>query len=297
LGWKSEIARSALKKALPFKPALRRLRRRVLPYPPACADSRIAIEHGIKLIELLRACDFEVDGKVGLEIGTGWIPTIPIIHWLHGARRFYLTDVVRYLDRQTLDLAKRNVQAHRDLIASRLGEPQRRLPQAQSESAALGHFGFEYFAPIKWHQTPPESVDYVISRAVLEHISAQQIPGLLSSVSSVLKPGGLIASIIDNSDHFQHEDHTISRLNFLKFSDRTWSLICWLTDHQNRLRHSDYQRMLSSSDLRIVHEESYTDPEALIAAGKLPMHPRFRTYDLEDLAILTSCFVLRKPAR
>jgi hypothetical protein len=297
LGWKSEIARSALKKALPFKTTLRRLRRRVLPYPPACADNRLAVEHGIKLIELLRTCDLEVDGKIGLEIGTGWIPTIPIIHWLHGARRFYLTDVVRYLDQQTLDLARRNVQAHLDLIASKLGEPQHLLAQSLSESTALQHFGFEYLAPVKWHEIPPESIDYVISRAVLEHISAHQIQDILSPVCSILKPGGLMANIIDNSDHFQHKDHTISRLNFLKFSDPTWSLICWLTDHQNRLRHSDYQRILSSSDLRIVHEESCADQEALIAAGKLPMHPRFRTYDLEDLATLTSCFVLRKPAQ
>jgi hypothetical protein len=187
LGWKSEIARSALKKALPFKATLRSLRRRVLPYPPACADNRLAVEHGIKLIELLRICDFEVDGKVGLEIGTGWIPTIPIIHWLDGARRFFLTDVIRYLDQQTLDLAKRNVQVHLDLIASKLGKPQRNLAQKLSGSRALRHFGFEYLAPIKWHQIPTESIDYVVSRAVLEHVSADQIPGLLASVSSVLK--------------------------------------------------------------------------------------------------------------
>jgi SAM-dependent methyltransferase len=296
LGWKSEIARSAVKKALPFKATLRRLRRRVLPYPPACADNRLAVEHGIKLIELLRTCDFTVDGKVGLEVGTGWIPTIPMIHWLHGARRFYLTDVVRYLDHQTLDLAKRNVQMHLDLIASKLGEPQRTLAQRLSGSTALQHFGFEYLAPIKWHEIPPESIDYVISRAVLEHIPAEEIQEILSSVSSILKPGGLMANIIDNSDHFQHKDHTISKLNFIKFSDATWSLVCRLADQQNRLRHSDYKRIISSSDLRIVYEERCVDKEALITAGGLAMAPRFRTYDLEDLATLTSCFVLQKPA-
>jgi hypothetical protein len=118
LRWKSEIARSALKKTLPFKPLLRRLKRRVRPYSPACVEHRIAVQDGIKLIEMLRDCDFNVAGKVGLEIGTGWVPTIPIIHSLCGVERFYLADVVRYMDEHTFNLAKQNILLHADLSST-----------------------------------------------------------------------------------------------------------------------------------------------------------------------------------
>jgi hypothetical protein len=296
LGWKSEVARSAVKKALPFKPILRRVKRRMLPCAPHLADHRIAVEHGIKLIEMLRACGFDVAGKVGLEIGTGWVPTVPIIHWIAGAERFFLADVVRYLDEQTLGLARQNVELHADLIERRLGIPAHALEKKLSRAKALQDFGFTYLAPVRWQSFDPASVDYVISRAVLEHIPVGEMPGMLSSMSRILKAGGLAAHIIDNSGHFQHSDQSITRLNFLKFSDAKWSFICTLTDQQNRLRHSDYQAIFSSSGLQTIYEERYVDEETLIALGHLQVHPKFRNYHREDLAAITSYFVLQKPA-
>jgi SAM-dependent methyltransferase len=293
LGWKSEIARSALKKALPFKPLLRRLKRRVFPHSPACADHRIAVEDGIKLVQMLRECNFDVAGKVGLEIGTGWVPTIPIIHSLCGAEPFYLTDVMRYMDEHTFNLARQNLLLHADLIERELGIAQEFLEALDAN--ACSDLRFRYMAPIRWDAVSSESIDYVISRAVLEHVAHRLIPDLLASISRVLKPGGLMANIIDNSDHFQHQDKSIPRLNFLKFSAMTWSVICALTDRQNRLRHSDYQRMFSSSGFKIIYEERYVDQDALIALEELPVNLAFRRYDREDLASLTSYFVLQKP--
>lgn len=294
LGWKSEIAGSALKKALPFKPQLRSLKRRLLPCSPSSGDHRIAIEHGIKLVKMLRDCGFHVSGKIGLEVGTGWVPTIPIIHLLCGAEKLYLTDVVRYLDEQTLNLARHNVRLHAGLIESELGISQQVIEEVISDTQTFQQATLEYCAPIKWNAVSAASVDYVFSRAVLEHVPPRHIPGLLLAISRVLKPGGLMANIIDNSDHFQHQDKSIPRLNFLKFSPMTWTIICALTDQQNRLRHSDYRQMFSSSGLQIVYEERWVDENALIALDELAIDAAFMKYDREDLASLTSYFVLKK---
>jgi SAM-dependent methyltransferase len=294
LGWKSEIATSALKKALPFKPLLRRLKRRVVPYRPA-RDHSIAVRDGIKLVEMLRGCNFDVAGKVGLEVGTGWAPTIPVIHLLCGAKRFYLTDVVRYMDEHTFTLAKQNVLLHAALIERQLGVPQQFLKTSIGGAKTLEGLQLVYLAPIQWDTLMAGSIDYVISRAVLEHVAAREIPCLLSYVYRALKPGGMMANIIDNSDHFQHSDKTIPRLNFLKFSATTWSIICALTDQQNRLRHSDYRRIFWSSDLEIIYDERFMDRDALIALDELAIDRIFSRYDHEDLASLTSYFVLQKP--
>jgi hypothetical protein len=295
LRWKSEIARSALKKTLPFKPLLRRLKRRVRPYSPACVEHRTAVQDGIKLIEMLRDCDFNVAGKVGLEIGTGWVPTIPIIHSLCGVERFYATDVVRYMDEHTFNLAKQNVLLHADLIEHELGLSQHPFKTSITNAKLIRDLRLEYLAPFKWNDLTTGRIDYIISRAVLEHVGASRIPDLLSCVSRALKRGGLMANIIDNSDHFQHSDRSISRLNFLKFSATTWSVICALSGQQNRLRHSDYQRIFRSSGLKIIYEERHVDQDALIILDKLSIDTTFSRYDHEDLASLTSYFVLQKP--
>lgn len=259
------------------------------------AEHRIAVEHGIKLVAMLRTRGFDVAGKIGLEIGTGWVPTIPIIQWLCGAERFYLTDVARYLDQKTLNLARQNLRLHADLIEQEFGIPPSVLEEKLSQATTLSHFGFEYLAPVRWDALRSAHVDYVLSRAVLEHVPPQEIPRVLMEISSILKPGGLAAHIIDNSDHFQHEDRSISRLNFLQFSDTTWDLICSLTDQQNRLRHSDYRKFFVSSGLQIIYEEKYVDRDTLVALDQLKVQPKFKMYPREDLAALTSYFVLRKP--
>jgi hypothetical protein len=278
LRWKSEIARSALKKTLPFKPLLRRLKRRVRPYSPACVEHRIAVQDGIKLIEMLRDCDFNVAGKVGLEIGTGWVPTIPIIHSLCGVERFYLADVVRYMDEHTFNLAKQNILLHADLIEHELRVSQHSLQSWISDARTIHDLKLEYLAPIRWDALTMESIDYMISRAVLEHVEAEQISDLLSCVFRALKPGGLMANIINNSDHFQHSDRSISRLNFLKFSATTWSVICALSGQQNRLRHSDYRRIFRSAGLKIIYEERRVDQDALITLDKLSIDTTFSRY-------------------
>ena len=40
----------------------------------------------------------------------------------------------------------------------------------------------------------------------------------------MLSPQGLALYYIDLSDHFSHDDHSISAINFLQFSDEQWHL-------------------------------------------------------------------------
>jgi hypothetical protein len=224
---------------------------------------------------MLKACGFHVSGKVGLEVGTGWVPTVPLLHLLCGAKRLYLTDVVRYLDEQTLNLARHNIQLHAGLIERELQLPPSVIKEFFERIPRIQQGRLEYLAPVKWNSVRSASIDYVFSRAVLEHVPPGQIPELLAVVSRVLKTRGLMANIIDNSDHFQHKDKSISRLNFLKFSTTTWSLICALTDQQSRLRHSDYLEIFASSGFRIAHEEKYIDEDALVDLDRVPIHSEY----------------------
>ena len=73
---------------------------------------------------------------------------------------------------------------------------------------------------------PDASLDVVTSRAVLEHVPPDVIQDIFNESFRLLNANGLACHIIDNSDHWQHGDLRLSRVNFLRFSDFTFRLTC-----------------------------------------------------------------------
>jgi hypothetical protein len=66
---------------------------------------------------------------------------------LCGAERLYLTDVVRYLDEQTLNLARHNIQLHAGLIEQELQLPPFVIKEFLEEAPRLQQEGrLEYLA-------------------------------------------------------------------------------------------------------------------------------------------------------
>ena len=65
-------------------------------------------------------------------------------------------------------------------------------------------------------------MDCITSTYTLEHIPADDIRRILVECNRILKPGGLILSLIDYQDHYSWLDLRISRYNFLRYSERQW---------------------------------------------------------------------------
>lgn len=104
--------------------------------------------------------------------------------------------------------------------------------------------------------------------------------------------------LIDNSDHWQHKDRSLSRVDFLRYRDE--SLVWRLAQinpqaYQNRLRHSDYRAMFADAGFALLFEAGEPDQTCLSDLRTLPLAPRFASYAREDLAILSSLFVVAKP--
>ena len=68
-------------------------------------------------------------------------------------------------------------------------------------------------------------MDYHISTTVFEHIPRADIARILKEAKRILKKGGVAIHFIDLSDHFQHQDKSITRINFLRYSDEEWDKI------------------------------------------------------------------------
>jgi SAM-dependent methyltransferase len=300
--WQIKWARNAFFGVLPFTDALRRIKRRLRPYPTDIPEW--TLEEGVRLLGMLREAGCTIRGASILEIGSGWRPIIPLLFSLAGARRVVMVDTQRLLDEGTFsgvvsNLATRaprlatQLETDENTVRSALAAPPRKLDQL------LSRFRMQYLAPCDLISTALSDgeFDVVVSRAVLEHVPPNILQPLLHRVFSLLRPGGLTCHAVDNSDHWSHADKRLSRVNFLRYSDRVFGFLNRFNplDYQNRLRHPEYIELLRQSGLEVIISRSDPEPKAMVDLKALPVAARFQAFPVEDLARLDSYFVARRP--
>jgi SAM-dependent methyltransferase len=286
------LANAVARAVVPFEGELRRLKRRLLPYQGDDANSDYCISNGLEQLAALRRLGIQVEGAEVLEFGTGWMPLIPLLFHVAGARRLVLTDVTRLKDDHTQARA-------RELVAGRMEDVARVLDRPANELLARlnGPFRHDYLVPWDPETHPERSLDIVISRAVLEHVPQPQVAYFFRQFRRILRNGGVMCHMIDNSDHWQHKDHRLSRVEFLRYEE---SALIWRLAQmdeqafQNRLRHSDYERMMADAGFRILLSEGEPDGTCLQDLERIPLSSRFQGYAPPDLAILVSLFVAAK---
>ena len=212
------------------------------------------------------------------EFGAGWDLAVPLSLWALGVERQVLVD------------RRPNVRAELvNTSIERLGrlavEHGLRSPGGPivTVEELEPRFGIRYVAPLDARATglPAGSVDFVTSTSTLEHIPQGDLVPLLAECRRLLGSDGAVSSRIDLSDHFSHFDHSLSPYNFLRYSDRTWSLVNSDLLHQNRLRRPDYVSAFERAGLTVVGERPWR-PNVPLPED---LDPRFRDYDPEDLAV------------
>lgn len=242
---------------LTFQEQLRRIKRTVMPYEIQL--NTYTLSQGLQQVEMLRASGCDPTGKNCLELGTGWSPVIPLIFALAGCQSLTLVDSQRLMDEHTFQETCKKLVAHKADIAQRLNiavdSVEQRLNKlaAMNLAAALAEINCTYLAPADLLKLAIEkhSVDIITSRAVLEHVPPSIIKALFGAFNQLLTTTGVMCHIIDNSDHWEFCDKSISRLNFLKFSQKVFDFLSAMNplDYQNRLRHTQYIKNVRGSRL------------------------------------------------
>ena len=287
--WQFQLATGLVKAALPFQDEFRRLARKVRPYRADGVNTYQALEQGLRQVRLLRDAGANLSGSV-LELGTGWLPVVPLLFYLAGANRLLLTDIHRLMDERTIEEAKRVLRESAAKVAGELG-----LSESLLRARLDRPSPYDYFVPWSPHDLTDASVDVVISRTVLEHIPADVLESYMPEFARILRPGGMMCHLIDNSDHWQHHDKQLSRLHFLRYEDGLlWRMLC-VRRSQNRLRHGDYMKLFERHGFVPLFVEGEPDARSVEDLKSLPLASRFRGRDAADLAILTSTVVLRRP--
>jgi SAM-dependent methyltransferase len=241
-----------------------------------------------------------------MEVGTGRRVDLPFGLYLAGAGPVHTFDLHRYLKpklvEHTLAFLRANETELRSLFSPLAGErlfDERisALTTASDTEAALRAAGIRYYAPADASHTPLEagSIDVHTSYTVFEHIPREDLRSILHEARRLLSPRGVVLHHIDLSDHFYQEDPKVSKINFLQFSDETWSRYA---DNQfayhNRLRVHEFRELFEDCGYEIIRWQEYIDEKSLaLLRNGFPLAARFRNLPPEVLC----CDVVRVLAR
>ena len=153
------------------------------------------------------------------------------------------------------------------------------------------HYRIRYVAPgdVRATRLPAGSVDYMYSMSCLEHIPARDLPAVLAELRRIASPDAMLGFGIGYYDHYATADKSITRCNFYRYSDRQWRFWNPGRQHQNRLRHSDFERLFSEFEM-LDNVRMLADDHVL---DGLPIDPKFAGYSREDLLTVSGRFLLR----
>ena len=217
------------------------------------------------------------------EFGVGWDLAIPLSFAALGVGRQVLVDI--------------RPSARVELVNDSLSRLERDPIQSLAELEE--RFGIEYLAPCDAGATglPAESVDFVSSTDVCEHVPEDDLAAIFRECFRLLRPGGAFSCRIDLQDHYSYFDRSLSRYNFLRFSEGAWRLVNSPLHFQNRLRAPDYLRLVRDAGFELaVERPSGPDERGLAELGSLPLAERFRNgYTPQELGVTVLSFVARRP--
>ena len=186
-----------------------------------------------------------LEGKVCLEVGGGWVLSHAVVCYLLGAKRVIVVDIERYAKPQVLSQAIEHsiYSIPRDILAPFAKHSQIRerynnllnLPYYDFDT--LQTLGIEYRAPLDLtREAVGESIDFIYSFSVLEHIHREDIGDILANLLESLNPKGVMIHNI----HL--EDHRSIVENPFAFLDTEGSLYTKKSQAQrgNRIRYSEW---------------------------------------------------------
>lgn len=223
---------------------------------------------------------FDPVGATILEMGPGDALSTALLAKKAGADRSILVDVGNFATRDM---------AFYEALAADIGLP---LQRGLSFNAMLRELGSTYLTEgsRSWARIADESVDYVFSHAVLEHVRRAEFAATMREVFRVLKPGGLASHNIDLKDHLG------GRLNNLRFSERLWESDWFAARsgfYTNRLRPSELLRCFAEAGFEIPGSVVARFPTAPTA--RAVMDRTFHAMSDEDLEANGLRVMLRKP--
>ena len=142
------------------------------------------------------------------------------------------------------------------------------------------------------------SVDLLVSKSVLEHVSAGAVEALVAETYRVLRPGGAAVHMIDLRDHLRIDGDdrvTGDWLEALRFSPRAYRLqFSHRSTYVNRLREPDWRGVFERAGFGVA---AWEPTRFELAPGFDPsrLQAPWRDLPAETLAVGILRVALRRP--
>jgi SAM-dependent methyltransferase len=258
---------------------------------PATIETKV-VSDWVVLVDNMTEMGASVQGLNLLEVGTGWMPVLPVCFSLGGAKSCTTIDVTRHLNS---GLTFRMLAALRDYlpkIAAASGSPLTevearylKLSESTSVEQLLERANIRYLSPGDARTTglPNDSLDVVFSNNVFEHVPGEVLDRILRESRRILKPGGLSIHSANCADHYAYFDRKITFINYLSYTDSEWEF--WNTDlqYQNRLRPQEFVDLAKGAGLDIGLCKMRTRHELMETLASMRIAPEFQKFSPEQL--------------
>ncbi len=269
-------------------------------------DPMSRLSAGVKTWRRLTDHGYDPVGKRFLEVGTGRAPFTPLAFWLMGAEQTVTIDLNPYVKDELLNggisYMQHNVNSVRSMFGDLLDEDRLdeilALPVPSSRERILQTGVIEYIAPGDASATglPDQSVDFITSYTVFEHIPPSILHDVLVESARIQAVGGAHAHFVDYSDHFAHQDSSISHINFLQYDDAAWDRIAGNRYmYMNRLRHDDTLALFTGAGHQVLFTHLSSQAGTAEALSTLPVNRRFRGKDTEVLQTTAAWIISETP--
>lgn len=228
----------------------------------------------------------QLAGKTVLELGPGDSISTAVIAYAHGARTI-LIDAGNF--------ANRNVDKYISLteILANLGLSTPNLQGLRKISDILDKCGAIYLTEglLSLQKINSESVDFVFSQAVLEHIRKHDFLATKIELSRILKSDGICSHRIDLKDHLS------GGLNNLRFSESMWESK-WMSKsgfYTNRIRYQEMCKIFEKAgfDVEVIN----TNRWAVLPTPRSVLKEHFKSLPDDDLLVSGFDVLLYKNSR
>ena len=226
----------------------------------------------------------DIKKPVIMEIGPGDGIATAIYSKIYNSPKVYLIDVK--------DFAEKNIFIYKDIIKSfnpSLFE-EKKFNELKTLDDFLTELNTHYLVEglKSLEKIDSNSVDYLFSHSVMEHIRFSELDKYINEMYRVLKPNGLI------SHNINYKDHLDESLNSLRFSLKIWESDLFANSgfYTNRVPAIEMHRKFKIIGFKMVWEKFSKWPS--LPVKRKYIHNEFQEYSDTDLMNSTSSFIASK---
>jgi hypothetical protein len=243
-------------------------------------------------------------GGTVLEVGTGWFHHDAFLLYLLGDYKIYLFDVQDKGKIYYIHNYLRKLLSSVELIAfelnitpERIQNRLRPLLEMTSREEIYEKCNFKKCITTKTDEPflPENSVDFMISCCVLNHIPIKILIPELIALRKMLKADGAMYHLIGHDDHWTFHDRSANQFNYYRYSDAHYKCLYESLEFNSRIVKQECLQIFKQCGLHVEDYYAHITEESRKQIQKLPrINSRFSKYPLEELAIIYSYVLLRK---